>query len=172
MAKLVFIGNHFAGRTVELGTGRTMVGRGKWNGLVIADKTVSNYQCDLLVHGTEVIVREKGSTNGTWVDDQRVTGQLPVKPGQIVRFGSARAQLVFDGSEQLYDGFEPETAHDELRSIQRERQAAARRQTTPCARTTPDMDQTMPTVCEPAAACISGHAAGTGRSGAGRIRHT
>jgi pSer/pThr/pTyr-binding forkhead associated (FHA) protein len=91
MPRLVFIGGHFAGQTVELDTGRTMVGRGHWNGLVIADKTVSNYHCDLLVHGREVIVREKGSTNGTWVDDQRVTGQLPVKPGQIVHFGSACA---------------------------------------------------------------------------------
>ena len=149
MAKLVFIGDHFAGRTVELSTGRTMVGRGQWNGVVIADKSVSNYHCDLLVHGTEVIVREKGSTNGTWVDDQRVTGQLPVKPGQLIRFGSACAQLVFDGGERSDGEFEPETAHDEYRRILRERQAAASQQATPRAMTTPDMDQTMPTACGP-----------------------
>ena len=125
MPRLVFIGDHFAGRAVELGNGRTMVGRGSWNGLVIPDKTVSNYHCDLLVHGTEVIVREKGSTNGTWVDEKRVTGQLPVKAGQIVHFGSAQAQLVFDGRERFSDDSTAETGYREYLRFMRAQQVSA-----------------------------------------------
>lgn len=149
MAKLVFSGDQSVGRTVELGTGRTMVGRGQWNGLVIADKTVSNYHCDLVVHGTEVIVREKGSTNGTWVDGLRVTGQLPVKQGQVVRFGSVCARLIFDGSERWVDDSETDTACYELRSGKREPQAAADQTARPTARTVPVEDQTVPATYRP-----------------------
>ena len=93
MAKLHFTDKNFEGRVYELVVERTTVGRGEHNTLVIADDSVSVNHCDILVYGQEVIVRERGSSNGTFVDDVRVEGQMPVHHGQVLQFGSVVARV-------------------------------------------------------------------------------
>ena len=93
MPKLHFTDKNFEGRTYELVVERTSVGRGEHNTLVIADDSVSVNHCDILVYGQEVIVRERGSSNGTFVDEVRVEGQMPVHHGQILQFGSVVARV-------------------------------------------------------------------------------
>lgn len=121
MARLVFLGTEFAGRIEIIGDGTTSVGRSPHNGLVIAHKSISAEHCELLVFGTEVIVREKHSTNGTWVDGHRVTGQLPVKVGQVVKLGSIEARLEFEGAERPGDHTEDVTSSWQYTDWVRER---------------------------------------------------
>jgi pSer/pThr/pTyr-binding forkhead associated (FHA) protein len=96
MPRLVFTNKHFAGQVYELVAATTTVGRDDQNTLVLRDHSVSADHCEIHVFGTEVIVRERGSTNGTFVDGVRVTGQRPVHAGQVLRFGSVEARLEFD----------------------------------------------------------------------------
>ena len=97
MARLVFIGENLKGRVFELVVDQTTVGRDEPNILVIRDDSISRRHCEILVYGTEVIVRDLGSTNGTFVDGRRLHNQqCQVKGGQIVQFGSVPARLEID----------------------------------------------------------------------------
>jgi pSer/pThr/pTyr-binding forkhead associated (FHA) protein len=94
MAKLVFLNEKFTGRAYEFKVPTTTVGRGEHNTLTIQDTTVSQTHCEILVWGEEVIVRDLNSTNGTYVNGERLQNQQrPVSPGQIVRFGAVEARL-------------------------------------------------------------------------------
>ena len=61
MARLVFIGENLKGRVYDLVVDQTTVGRDEPNTLVIRDDSVSTRHCEILVYGTEVIVRDLGS---------------------------------------------------------------------------------------------------------------
>lgn len=93
MAKLIFIGERFAGRVYELAQEKTTVGRGGHNTLALHDGSVSMSHCEILVNGPEVIVRDLGSANGTFVNGVRVKQQCQIKSGQTVRFGLVEARL-------------------------------------------------------------------------------
>jgi hypothetical protein len=101
MAKLVFTHKHFAGRVYEFAVEMTTVGRAPDNTLIIDDESVSAHHCVILVNGPEVIVRELGSTNGTYVGGTRVAGQRPVHSGQTVRFGSVEARIEVEEASEL-----------------------------------------------------------------------
>jgi pSer/pThr/pTyr-binding forkhead associated (FHA) protein len=94
MAKLIFIGEKFGDRVYEFAVPTTAVGRGDHNTLTIRDASVSQTHCEILVYGVEVIVRDLGSSNGTFVDGVRLHHQQrALKAGQIVKFGSVEARL-------------------------------------------------------------------------------
>lgn len=95
MAKLIFIGEKFDGRVYEFAVEKTSVGRGDHNTLTIQDASVSQSHCEILVYGTEVIVRDLGSSNGTFVNGVRLDKQQqrPLHNGQTVKFGSIEARL-------------------------------------------------------------------------------
>jgi predicted component of type VI protein secretion system len=95
MAKLIFLGEKFAGRVYEFAIEKTTVGRGDHNTLTIHDASVSHAHCEILVYGTEVIVRDLGSSNGTVVDGKRLhkEQQHPLDHGQVVRIGAVEARL-------------------------------------------------------------------------------
>ncbi|HEX5217965.1 MAG TPA: FHA domain-containing protein [Verrucomicrobiae bacterium] len=95
MARLIFLGEKFAGRVYEFAIEKTTVGRGDHNTLTIQDASVSHSHCEILVYGTEVIVRDLGSSNGTVVDGKRLhkDQQHPLDHGQVVKFGAIEARL-------------------------------------------------------------------------------
>ena len=95
MAKLIFLGEKFAGRVYEFAVEKTTVGRGDHNTLTIHHPSVSYSHCEILVYGTEVIVRDLGSSNGTVVDGKRLFDkeQRSLDQGQIVKFGLVEARL-------------------------------------------------------------------------------
>jgi len=91
--KLVFVGEHFAGKSYELSLEKITVGRGDHTNLVLHHRSVSQTHCEILIHGTEVIVRDLGSANGTFVNGIRISPQSEVKSEQMLRFGSVQARL-------------------------------------------------------------------------------
>lgn len=95
MPKLIFkSADHKPLHNVELHDGTYSVGRGGDCRLIVPHNSVSTHHCDVLVHGTEVIVRDSGSKNGTFVNGVRVKGQMPVKSRQIIQFGIVPAELI------------------------------------------------------------------------------
>lgn len=119
MAKLIFLDPGFAGKTFELSQEKTPVGRGGQNLLVISDASVSAEHCEILANGPEILIREKGSSNGTFVNDVRVTAQMQALSGQTVRFGKVSARLEIDGDGDA-SGSEEITAVIGLRRALRE----------------------------------------------------
>jgi predicted component of type VI protein secretion system len=97
MAKLIFSGDKFHGRTYELTLAKTTVGRGDQNTLILRDPSVSHSHCEILVFGDEVIVRDLGSKNGTLTKGVRLHNQQrPLHHGDHVQFGDVEARLELD----------------------------------------------------------------------------
>lgn len=94
MAKLIFTDPNHASQVYELTLEKTTVGRSEQNTLVIRDGSVSGVHCEILLNDPEVIVRDLGSHNGTFVNGARLTNQqAQLKAGQTVRFGVVEARL-------------------------------------------------------------------------------
>ena len=96
MPKLHFIQPEFATLSCDLPEGKTTVGRSSKNTLVLNDPSVSAMHCEVVVSWNEVILRDPGSSNGTWVAGVRVKGQLPANHGDLIRFGAVEARLAMD----------------------------------------------------------------------------
>src|SRR5207247_2835438 len=91
MNKLVLTGLTHPGE-FELEPGLNTLGSNPTNDYRLHDATVSSFHCEIVLSDDSVLVRDLGSTNGTFIDNQPVhEGQL--KPGQILRLGSAELRL-------------------------------------------------------------------------------
>ncbi len=87
-----------AGPVYELGPGRpTTIGRLPSNDIVIDDDSCSRQHCEVVLDGEEWMLRDLGSRNGTYVDNQRVTKEWALIHRQVIRIGSASFRFVIDG---------------------------------------------------------------------------
>ncbi|MBP5515561.1 MAG: FHA domain-containing protein [Bacteroidales bacterium] len=65
------------------------VGRGSSNDIVINDPTVSRVHCQLVMHDDgRITLADFGSSNGTTVNGQRITGEVPLNHGDRVMLGN------------------------------------------------------------------------------------
>jgi len=92
MAKLVILTEGLTGLTHELSVNSTTVGRAEGNLLQIIEPAVSGRHCEILLRGNEVVVRDLTSTNGTFIQGERITEAI-LKPGQILRLGRVDLRL-------------------------------------------------------------------------------
>ena len=83
--QLVVIEGPEAGRAVSLDGPRTL-GTASGNDLVLTDERVSSRHCTITPDGTRFVVRDEGSTNGTWHEGARVT-EVVVEPGATLKLG-------------------------------------------------------------------------------------
>src|SRR5438128_680142 len=81
-----------AEQTIELLPGVIRLGRDPTNDLSFEDATVSGRHCEVIVQDGAVRVRDLGSTNGTFMDGQRVQEAL-LLPGHTVHLGSVEIAL-------------------------------------------------------------------------------
>ncbi len=93
MARLVILSEAQMGRSFELKDGTTTVGRGEDNAFEIAEPSVSGHHCEIVLDGDGVSIRDLNSTNGTFINDQRVVSSAPLRPGQILRLGQVELRL-------------------------------------------------------------------------------
>jgi pSer/pThr/pTyr-binding forkhead associated (FHA) protein len=92
MAKLVILNQGMTGRTFDLVVERTTVGRVEDNTFQIADASVSSHHAEILLRGTDIVIRDLGSTNGTFLNDIQIT-ETVLKPGQTLRFGTVALKI-------------------------------------------------------------------------------
>ncbi len=93
MAKLVVLNEGLTGQSFELKSDKTTIGRVEDNSFQLAVGSVSSHHCEILLQGSEVVVRDLGSTNGTFVNGQQVTKEAVLKPGQTLRLGQVEIRL-------------------------------------------------------------------------------
>ncbi len=92
MPKLIVLTEGFKGKTCELKEGVTTVGRADDNTFCIPEGSVSGHHCEVILKGNEVIVKDLNSTNGTYINDDRVT-EAPLKAGVVLRLGQCELKL-------------------------------------------------------------------------------
>lgn len=72
-----------------------MVGRDSTNGVAINDAEMSRRHARLTFQGGKYVIEDVGSTNGTFVNGQRLAGPYVLKPGDVVAFGE-QIVLMYD----------------------------------------------------------------------------
>jgi CheY-like chemotaxis protein len=92
MAKLVILTEGLTGLTHELSMNPTTIGRAEGNLFQIIEPSVSGRHCEILSRGSEVVVRDLKSTNGTFIKGERITEAI-LKHGQILRLGRVDLRL-------------------------------------------------------------------------------
>src|SRR6267142_2305856 len=92
MAKLVVLSAGMTGRTLELKVDKTTSGRVEDNTFQIAEPSVSSHHCEVLLRGSDIVVRDLNSTNGTFINGEKVT-ETVLKPGQVLRLGQIEMRL-------------------------------------------------------------------------------
>jgi pSer/pThr/pTyr-binding forkhead associated (FHA) protein len=95
------------------------IGRGSGNEIVLQDTQISRQHAEISQQGDQYFIRDLGSTNGTFVNGQRVTQLRPLHPGDQVQVGdtvfafeaapvgagapAAAAPVATDWEAQLWD---------------------------------------------------------------------
>ena len=92
MAKLVILTQGLTGRAHELNVDRTTIGRVEDNMFQIAEPSVSSHHCEVHLHGNEVLIRDLNSTNGTFINGEKIAESV-LKPGQTLRLGNVELKL-------------------------------------------------------------------------------
>jgi pSer/pThr/pTyr-binding forkhead associated (FHA) protein len=95
MAKLVILSAGMTGRSHELKVDKTTIGRVEDNTFQIAEPSVSSHHCEVLLRGNEVIVHDLNSTNGSFINGEKIT-EKALKPGQTLRLGQIELRLETD----------------------------------------------------------------------------
>src|ERR1700722_115607 len=93
MAKLVVLSEGMTGQSYELKVDKTTVGRVEDNTFQVPHPSVSSHHCEVLLKGNDVVIKDLNSTNGTFINNQQVTTEAVLKPGQILRLGQVEIRL-------------------------------------------------------------------------------
>ena len=90
---LVVTGGSLAGTTIPLADQQITIGRAADATLVLTDDYASTRHARFYPQNGEWIVEDLGSTNGTYLDRQKVTSPTPVPAGVPVRIGKTVLEL-------------------------------------------------------------------------------
>ncbi len=90
---LLVTGGNLAGTTINLSDQQITIGRAADATLVLTDDYASTRHARLYPQNGEWIVEDLGSTNGTYLDRQKVTQPTPVPLGVPVRIGKTVLEL-------------------------------------------------------------------------------
>jgi hypothetical protein len=83
------------GKVFELNQSEMYVGRDVSNDIVVSDSEVSRKHARLVLQASGVMLEDLGSTNGTFVNGQRLMGPHMLRPGEMVMLGE-NVSLAFE----------------------------------------------------------------------------
>jgi hypothetical protein len=90
---LVVTAGPLTGTKITLSDQPILIGRADDSTLVLTDDFASSRHARLTNRGGQWYVEDLGSTNGTYLDQQRVQGPLQVGTGQPIRIGQTAMEL-------------------------------------------------------------------------------
>jgi predicted component of type VI protein secretion system len=93
-ARLVVVGGDVKTSEIKLRLPST-IGRGKGTTIILQHPLVSRQHCELFESAGQLMVRDLGSLNGTFVNNQRVT-EAPLPAGQLLTVGTVTFRAVYD----------------------------------------------------------------------------
>ncbi len=75
------------GKVYELSSNEHTLGRDINNAIMINDAEISRNHCRFILQGDGYVLEDLGSTNGTFVNEQRISGQSALHSGESIRVG-------------------------------------------------------------------------------------
>lgn len=75
------------------------IGRLGENDVQLDESSVSSRHAELVEQDGEVVLRDLGSTNGTFHNGTQVTGEQPLQPGDVIFFGGVRSVFMEPAGE-------------------------------------------------------------------------
>ena len=75
------------GKVFPLMKNEITIGRDINNEIVINDAEISRKHCRLVMTADGFVIEDLGSTNGTWVNERRISSQHLLRSGESIRLG-------------------------------------------------------------------------------------
>jgi predicted component of type VI protein secretion system len=109
--KLIILKGRSANQAIPIGQGPTTLGRQPGCEITLKSSQVSRKHCQIFEHEGGLKVKDLGSSNGTFVNNQQIDGPHPLNPGDILAVGSIQFRLEdAEGVEALGVGKPSSTA--------------------------------------------------------------
>jgi predicted component of type VI protein secretion system len=96
-AKLVVVGGEVKTAEIKLRLPST-IGRGRGAGIMLPHPLVSRQHCELYEADGRLMVRDLGSLNGTFVNNERIT-EAAIPPGELLTVGAVTFRALYDMDE-------------------------------------------------------------------------
>ncbi len=89
MPKLVCLTAGLADKVFEVKPEKGTLGRLEDNQFCLPEPSVSSHHCELSVKGDDIVVKDLGSTNGTFINEVQLAPEKEgnLRPGQTLRLG-------------------------------------------------------------------------------------
>src|SRR5215467_7845219 len=97
LALVVMTPGKMEGKAIPITLAQFVIGRDPQCNLRPASPIISKRHCALLIRGNAVFVRDFGSTNGTFVNEQAVKQELQLKNEDILKIGPLSFRVVIEG---------------------------------------------------------------------------
>lgn len=81
-----------AGEVLPVGESTIRIGRKAGNDIVLTDEKTSGVHCEILPEGDRLVLKDLGSTNGTFLDGKRLN-ELVLTPGDVVTIGRTKVKF-------------------------------------------------------------------------------
>ena len=128
MPRLVVLTEGYTGRAYDLKVEKTTIGRVEDNAFQIPDASVSSHHCEVILQGEDVLIRDLNSTNGTFINNEPVTGEAVLKSSGMLRLGNielrletapaaAPAKKVLDRTQVMNQGVKASELESETKTI-------------------------------------------------------
>lgn len=93
---LKVIGGKNDGRIIKIAVPEFVIGRGETAHLRPQSDLISRAHCAILVQDGRVVLRDMESRNGTFLNEERVVGEVPLKIGDRLRVGRLEFEVLID----------------------------------------------------------------------------
>lgn len=91
--RLVIASGKLAGKEIRAKGHRFVIGRSEGCQLRLQHSEVSRRHCAILVENGIAAIEDFGSTNGTFVNDQRISGRHVLRDGDRIRVGALKLEV-------------------------------------------------------------------------------
>jgi pSer/pThr/pTyr-binding forkhead associated (FHA) protein len=103
IVKIRAVNGKKAGTTFLVWKSPYIIGRHEQADLRIGNTQVSVYHCSILIRANEVWVRDMDSTNGTFLNDEQITGEHRIGIGDQLRIGPAVFEIIQEATGAIPD---------------------------------------------------------------------
>jgi pSer/pThr/pTyr-binding forkhead associated (FHA) protein len=101
LATLVARGDTFKGQRFPIKVPVVNIGRADYNDIILNHDSVSTVHAKLQRREGVWVIVDLDSTNGTFVDGERISGEAPLLPGALLRFGGVG--MMFETTDDAID---------------------------------------------------------------------
>ncbi len=111
---LLVVGGDLNGTLFDLVHDETILGRSAENTIILEFQGISRQHLKILLQDSKVIIVDLGSKNGTYLNNQKLTGSAPLSKGDIIKLGSVALKFIPAGDPErlTYDKLSREANMD------------------------------------------------------------